>query len=700
MNSLKPKNATSPCSNSTKPLSAAEAQRLANRNKPIIIQGESTTIVENPEPIFVERDDFTDLANPDLTGMNCRMTNSNFNKDFLLVNEEKTRFCLKIYQGFLEFEIDSFKQLVQVIKVQMDKVHYLKKFFYCAICDAHAIRFFDHDKKIMNFDPGFCQNLLQEHLDYLKFMHVVFIKFADSLLQYVQCFESDAKTLNFPFQNFLIKYKRRIPFFEKCFKEIENESAQFMNSCWFICNKFSLVRISTIFDGDLVLMQRIRVALASFLRKFGRERQEHDRQEQRKSRRRPYSFDLGLLNNVNGLLAEPVAPAFLVSEGKFILNDIDRPKVLGNFTIRGDMTPTPEMETAVNQFLRAVRVGNVRAVRKMEGQQWRRGHRRFMRRLNSTFEGDVGAYRVSPVNKLINELYNVTLRVNVSDHMFPRRELRQTVVGIFRQNGLEPPPTPRELQQQTGRNSTAGGRTNSTRRVRTAGSIMIDEGLKTVERAIHNPREPLPPKKPQPAPLPGTEHIDPENFNEFYEKEKPRIDLFNYGTIMLKEGLHPIKFYSLINFMGNTTELIGRHFRPAEKIEREVMQEYMSNNARRINEFNAEIEQDNHPDAEVKIRYKHINKLQEIKDWGESRMRPGVFNIANNRQKKMISTQQYNLREEAKRKANEKAALEYARRQEIDKMTRNSMVFDHVKHKAYNTTFGEILDIFKHLFGE
>ena len=37
---------------------------------------------------------------------------------------------------------------------------------------------------------------------------------------------------NFPFKNFLEKYKRRIPLIKSCYENIDKQS--FMDSCWFL----------------------------------------------------------------------------------------------------------------------------------------------------------------------------------------------------------------------------------------------------------------------------------------------------------------------------------------------------------------------------------------------------------------------------------------------------------------------------------
>ena len=41
-----------------------------------------------------------------------------------------------------------------------------------------------------------------------------------------------------------------------------------MEHCWFLCNKYNLIKVSPFYDGDLVLVKRIYMTIYSFIRKF------------------------------------------------------------------------------------------------------------------------------------------------------------------------------------------------------------------------------------------------------------------------------------------------------------------------------------------------------------------------------------------------------------------------------------------------
>ena len=172
-----------------------------------------------------------------------------------------------------------FRDTIPEVKRSMLTVGYLRKQFFCSLCDGHAQTFFDHKRRAVVYKADFCEDVIRENLDYLQFLNVLFVEFADSLLQYVQCFETDSHIYNFPFQNFLVKYKRRIHFYRKCFTAVLSGNPAFLKDCWFICNKFSLLRMNSAFDGDLPMLSRVKVALFSFLRKFRRDETAHKQAE-------------------------------------------------------------------------------------------------------------------------------------------------------------------------------------------------------------------------------------------------------------------------------------------------------------------------------------------------------------------------------------------------------------------------------------
>jgi len=198
-------------------------------------------------------DTFLLIPQPRLTTLKCRRRRASYFRDYVVVNPRKVRFCYGIYQDFLSYNMVYFNQTLGDVKKNMAVLGDLRKQFFCSICDGHAQNYFDHKKKLMIYKNDFCSHLISEFLDYLQFINVMFVEFADSLMQYVQCFETDGNIYNFPFQNFLVKYRRRIHFYKRCFASVTAEDPAYMKNCWFICNKFSFLKMNPVFDGDLPL---------------------------------------------------------------------------------------------------------------------------------------------------------------------------------------------------------------------------------------------------------------------------------------------------------------------------------------------------------------------------------------------------------------------------------------------------------------
>ena len=67
-------------------------------------------------------------------------------------------------------------------------------------------------------------------------------------------------------ENFLTKYKRRIPLIKKCLNAVE--SGEFYADCWFICKSFHWNKISTLFEGEVNLYERAFLIIVSFKRRM------------------------------------------------------------------------------------------------------------------------------------------------------------------------------------------------------------------------------------------------------------------------------------------------------------------------------------------------------------------------------------------------------------------------------------------------
>ncbi len=203
----------------------------------------------------------------------------------------------------------------------------------------------------MVFDQGFCKNLLLTKKDYFQFVHIMLIEYFDSILQYVSCFETKGNVFSFPFENFLKRYKRRIPFVKKCLNSLNSE--KFLENCWFLCNKFSLIKLSPFFDGDLKLIKRVYLAIFSFTRKFHTSVDEFYNPKKR-------TKDHELEVDVDGMLIEPLNASHLLSR-KYYLEDKTRKDVLGTLDTRIRL-PNAKIKDQLNKAMIKMGFGSVDAI--------------------------------------------------------------------------------------------------------------------------------------------------------------------------------------------------------------------------------------------------------------------------------------------------------------------------------------------------
>ena len=262
--------------------------------------------------------------------ISCKKTTHPYEKEFVVVNEKKTEYCLDLYKSFLYLDNRHFKRFLLPIKNYLTQVVNIKGAVYCSICDAHSHRYFDKYNREIVLSQNFCKALIKGKRDLFHFMHIVFIEYIDALLQYIACFETDAEIYTFPFPTIITKYRRRFNLIKGCLDNIERDD--FIGKCWFLCNKFSMFGISWFFDSEVKVVRRAYIALFSFLRKLKISERTYERQEALKKRRvfsfRNQNLDLTTKENVNGLLIEPLNPGHSISD-KYYLDDDTRKKILG-----------------------------------------------------------------------------------------------------------------------------------------------------------------------------------------------------------------------------------------------------------------------------------------------------------------------------------------------------------------------------------
>ena len=271
----------------------------------------------------------------------CKTYNDIFFRDFIVVNQEKTEHCIGIHDKFMDFRVKDFISLLPNVKITMAFIGDIKKTLYCNLCNAHMHQYFDTKNKEIVLSKTFCRKLLFTKIDYFKFMHIIFIEFANELLQYQACFETNAKVFEFPYVTFITKYLRRIPLIKRCLNGLDNKK-NFYKNCWMICELYKYYTFSPFFEGDIELFRRINVSLFSFMRKLMRaETVENAREKlifkrfgiRTKDRNTALAKELLLPENIDGtliepLLLDPLNPNHLITNKHYYMSNSDMHRLL------------------------------------------------------------------------------------------------------------------------------------------------------------------------------------------------------------------------------------------------------------------------------------------------------------------------------------------------------------------------------------
>lgn len=560
----------------------------------------------------------------------CRPIRLNFLKAFTIVNTRKSHFCLQIYRQFLNYDISLFENFVPTIRATITTIQNTKKGFYCGLCDGSAQTNIKTDTGLIIYSPKYCEDLIRNHMDYFKFMNIVFIRFANQMLQYVQCFESDAKVFAFPFRNFMINHMRRILFWGNCLKdisakspsdELENEGTP---SCWNICNKISMTTISPLFEGDLILLDRITATLFSFIRKMNVETDVYN--ESAKSIRdldyiTENVFNVRADENVNGLLIEPLHPSDFLTN-VFIPDRNSSQLFLGRDPTTG-FTRKDYMQLAVNDLLRRVRLGNLKLL-----SEYGRTTLSFFQQpvmVNDKILVNEDKSK-SIINGLVNQLYSLksTHMLRRSDR--PERFLKHAVMKIIKKTGINPgeyermlhvynwvsvgpafdPKANKSDESDGAKPADSPNENNSTEVVLAypgqilnntvyGGNWVVNRSIIEVnhtnittygdhfENITEKEEKPFDPEFEEEG---GNDATD-EDIVAIYETIEHSPSIESYGYKSLIEGFNPTLYSNNSAFTYNISRLIGMtRYEIPDKLDTDVIGLFLANDAKHINLFN------------------------------------------------------------------------------------------------------------------
>ena len=266
----------------------------------------------------------------------CYIREELMSRDFVVVNQEKVKYCVGLHDVFLDMNLKLFIQYLDNVKMSMGKLVSMKNTLYCAICDAHKQHFFREKEKEIVISKKFCQKTLKSEKDFFMFMHVFLIEFLNQVLQYLACFETDGHIFEFPFPSFMIKYTRRVKYVKSCLSSLDDKK-NFYKNCYMICRQFSITRFSAFFEGDFEMLKRVNVGLKSFMRKYRRGEKLQNNINRNFLKKfgtkelgnKALLAEISIPENVDGVLLEPFGAHSGITNKKFYFSKDDRVRLFG-----------------------------------------------------------------------------------------------------------------------------------------------------------------------------------------------------------------------------------------------------------------------------------------------------------------------------------------------------------------------------------
>lgn len=630
---------------------------------------------------------------------NCQVNARSFTKEFIIVNTAKANYCYNLYKGFLTFDIAQFRDFLPIIKSEMSIVHSMKRGTYCAVCDPTQQFVFDIAKRQIQYDKKFCGKMLKQHRDYLRFMNIVFLRYVDQILQYIQCFESDGQVFSFPFQNFLRKYIRRIPFWERCLSKVDRDGWE--ADCWSICNKFNVFKVSPLFDGDQALVERVSATVISFLRKWNFEANAYAPTLASRTSEtwvRENVFNLIATDNVNGMMIEPVNPGSFVTRDRFTPNP-EFQSLFFNITESQPLHSRFVKEKMVNDMLRVARLGNWTNLKIFLTTPSINQLVRLPSVDNLLGPGD---REKSIVNGLFNQLYELKARQEITPSLRQPRYLRREIKSVLTTAGLPAEQYERGLNDYVwnGRNISFNGSWSARSRINPKTFQNFDSyGMPVTypNRTVSRP---------------GSSDEDLEDPLEFeieinspvFEKTTPHPTMDNFAYTPIERGFDPFIQSENTNFRYNISKIIGLQYNSGEKFDSPVILLFMAANAKSINNFNEIISEPIDSLSEIQIRagnYSSYENLLWVKTITNAKKRYGLYKQLQIKDEEIMNDYLSTYKKIDKLNKREKEFKRLRTQSEVNRInTINSVEIDnHVGNGMFDELFQSVADLFIGLFG-
>ncbi len=684
--------------------------------------------------------------------MTCKAEDSFFSKDFIVINQEKATFCYDIYEKILYFGNERFRNVIKGAKAGMSQFSKFKGTFYCSLCDAHQQKYIDIKDRAFVMSNDFCKIILKKNSGLIKTLHIMIIEYADMLLQLVSCYESNAEYFSFPFQNFLAKYKRRIPLIQECYENIENEN--FMEHCWFICQQYKITNISPFFEGDLQLYKRIYLALYSFIRKvkISQDSSEND-----------LTLD-DTAENVDGLLIEPLNPSHTISN-KYYIDDKDRLVLLGVLNTYPKLDKGG-LDEAIKEFKFLGNTSGIEFVQKLQKKFFHQEYQKekILQDLIKKAEQMIVDKRIAEEEKKKKELeemgqadsdemkmeeelhfqeiknkhfgvyedsdYDTQNHANsYKSNMDNLRPIRILISGLkYAIEKVKKRKSRKLLETQNTSdddNDDSDDNTNSQTDSQTDSQNDTNndqqDDHKNNDQSKNNPKfdgddfeHHLGPHHIDSNILEdffddnekSTEevsddihvvsHLKIETANEIYHKNVNMFDLQGFKVKFKEEGMNPINHIDLIDFSKDLTHIIKSKFSKSEPIENEIIRLYFQIPAKEINQYNYLAREEIFSPAKIKEVtskfYEALEKLEASTNPEEKAENQRIVNQILEDHKIQIKQQQEineaNLQKE-----------EYLKLKKEKERNQKSEINNHIDEKHFKSLFYDMWEYFIEMFG-
>jgi len=477
---------------------------------------------------------------------------------------------------------------------------------YCSVCDATQLNYFGFADKTIAYDAKFCGQMLKAHMDYLRFINVVYIRYVDQILQYIQCFESNGQVFSFPFQNFLRKYLRRITFWEKCFEAVA--AGDYQAACWNICNKWSITGVSPLFDGDLALLERISATVFSFLRKWKFEEDAYAPVLANRTAvtwQRENVFNLQATDNVNGMMMEPMHPGMYITNDRYTPNKEFQEQFFNVSSSLG-MSPRLQQEEAVNDMLKIAKLGDWKRMASYMIQP------HVIMQVKAPLNQNLLAIEdreKSVVNGLLNKLYVLKTEQELTPSLRQPRYLRRQITGVLKEVGVRPSHYQRSLHdyEWKGLNVTFNGTYTPQSQIRPR----LHDRIDAYGRPITYPNAT------RPLSSSGGEDENPAEFEietpyAMHEAIQVHPGIEDFAYTVKEKGVHPMVASSAANYRFNVSQLIGMQYQNPEKLDNDVILAFMNAQAKNINNFNECVDEFTLPLKELQLQFPQAKKYEKI----------------------------------------------------------------------------------------